>query len=76
MEDPEEDPDFNVSDVDEIRETRDTMKELIGLTMIREESKEESMTTRGSEITNRGSETSTGLNVTSLLLGESIMLSH
>ena len=70
MEDSEEDPDNNVSEVDEVRDT------LMELSMIREESKESRSTTRGSEITNRASETSVGLNVTSLLLGESILLEN
>ena len=62
-----------MTDVDQVRDTRYTMMEL---PMIREESKESMSTHRGSEVTMRGSETSVGLNVTSLLLGESIMLDH
>ena len=62
-----------MSAVDEVRDTLDSMLES---PMIREESKESMSTHRGSEVTNRGSETSGGLNVTSLLLGESILLEH
>ena len=62
-----------MTDVEEVRDTRYTMMEL---PMIREESKESMSTHRDSEITMRGSETSVGLNVTSLLLGDSMLLDH